>query len=107
MLILASGYFRVNWATVTPTPTAASLTGPTGTVKLKCYMKVTGVTSAKVKFGIGESSGESIVSQKTQTVTVTNDWQQFDSVDLTGLDLSSINAVFLWTAGSSVGTIVP
>jgi hypothetical protein len=107
MLILASGYFRTDWTGVTPTPTAASLTGPTGTVKLKCYMKVTGVASAKIKFGIGESSGESIVSQKTATVTVTNTWQQFDDVDLTGLDLSSVNAVFLWVAGTGVGTITP
>ncbi len=107
MLVLASGYFRDQWSTVSPTPTAADLTGPTGSVKLKCYMKVTGVTSAKVKFGIGETTGESIVSQKTAVVTVTNTWQQFESVDLTGLNLSSVNAVFLWVAGSGVGTIVP
>ncbi|MDD5132629.1 MAG: fibronectin type III domain-containing protein [bacterium] len=107
MLILASGYFRTDWSTVSPTPTAASLTGPTGTVKLKCYMKVTGVSEAKIKYGIGESTGESIVSQKTATVTVNNTWQQYDNVDLTGLDLSSINAVFMWVAGSGVGTITP
>ncbi|MDD5492017.1 MAG: fibronectin type III domain-containing protein [bacterium] len=107
MLILSSGYFRDQWATTTPTPTAGSLAGPTGTVKLKCYMKVTGVASAKIKYGIGESTGESIVSQKTAVVTVDNTWQQFDDVDLTGLDLSSINGIFLWVAGTGVGTITP
>ena len=101
MIILASGYFRTDWPGKTPTPTAADLSGPTGTVKLKCYMKVTGVTSAKVKFGIGETSGESIVSQKTATVTVTNSWQQFQSVDLSGLSLTSVNAIFLWVIGPS------
>ncbi|MBI5554701.1 MAG: fibronectin type III domain-containing protein [Elusimicrobia bacterium] len=104
MLVLASGYFRAQWPSVSPTPYVNSLTGPTGAVALKCYMKVTGVTSAKVKFGIGETSGESISvgqsTQKTAVVTVDNTWQQF-SLDLTGQNLSSINGLFLWVVGTA------
>lgn len=63
-------------------------------------MKVSGVTSAKVKFGIGDDSGskDSVNNGKVESLkqTVTTTWQQFE-LDLTGQDLSNINGVFLWS----------
>lgn len=96
--VLSSGYWRAEWD---GTQKAVDLSGPTGTVKLKCYMKVSGVTRARVSFGMGDDSGskDSLTNGKVASPTkvmATNTWQQFE-VDLTGQNLSSINGVFFWS----------
>lgn len=98
MYVLASGEWRSNWSS---TQTAANLTGPTGTMKLTCWAKVSGTSSTKLKIGIGDNSGtttdDSITGGKKESskFTITSTWTQLE-LDLTGQDLSSINGVFLW-----------
>jgi hypothetical protein len=62
-------------------------------------MKVSGVTSAKVSFGIGDDSGskDSVTNGKISSpkLTVTTTWQQFE-LNLNGPNLSSINGPFFW-----------
>lgn len=99
MFILASGAWRANW---TGTETAADLTGPTGTVKLTCWAKISGTTSTKIKIGIGDNNNnktpyDSITGGKKESpkLTIDTTWKQLE-LDLTGQNLSSINGPFLW-----------
>lgn len=104
IMVLASGQWRSLW---NGTQTAGSLSGPTGVVTLSCYAKVTGITSTKIKIGLGDDSvktvsgGESIGSpykkESNATTIYSTVWTPITVSLGTNPNLSAINGLFLWS----------
>lgn len=108
--VLASG----QWRTFFTSETGADLSGPTGTVTLSCYAKVSGITETKIKMGIGDDSAYtdaaniesfgtigSKASCKKETPlfnTINNSsWTKISVTVGTDPNLTNINGVFLWS----------
>lgn len=107
---LASGAFRSKW---TGSEVAGDLSGPTGTVTLTAWAKVTGITSTRLIIGLGDDSayasatniesigtiGSKASCKKASNATTINStsWTQI-SVNLgSNPNLSAINGLFLWS----------
>lgn len=105
MYVTASGSWRADWV---GTEKPANLTGPTGTVKLTCWAKISGANSMKIEIGIGDNNNnhtpyDSVTGGKKTIGNLSinsTSWTLLE-LDLTGQDLSSINGVFLWSVAAS------
>ncbi len=108
--VLATGL----WRNQIPSDPGADLSGPTGTVTLSCYAKVSGITQTKLKIGIGDDSawtdplniesfgtvGNKASCKKASAIgtTISNTtWTKISVTVGTDPDLTNINGVFFWS----------
>jgi hypothetical protein len=111
---LASGAFRTNW---TGSEVAGDESGPTGTVTLHCWAKVTGITSTKITIGIGDDSaytsaaniesigtvGSKSSCKKSSNATSINStgWTEITVSLGNNPNLTAMNGLFLWSMAMS------